>query len=329
MTPIISARELSKTFHRRGGGEVVAVRDLTMDITPGSLTAFLGPNGAGKSTSLRMLTTLLPPTSGSATVCGHDIATEPDAVRRSIGYIGQKNGAAQYYRVRDELVSQGAFYRLDRTERRRRADELIEVLDLGELATRTTMSLSGGQRRRVDIALGLVPAPPLLFLDEPTTGLDPQSRAHLWDHILTLRERYGMTLLLTTHYLEEADHFAERVVIVDRGRVIADDTASRLKTSLAGDRIVLTVEGPVDDGVLGVLRRVASRPDGVEHTPAPHPDLTTTPLVTDGTPLVTDSPLSGDSALPDGASSVVGSSPVGRNSALAGKSAVGGAVRYV
>src|SRR5690606_30154722 len=131
-------------------------------------------------------------------------------------------------------------------ERRRRADELIEVLDLGELATRTTMSLSGGQRRRVDIALGLVPAPPLLFLDEPTTGLDPQSRAHLWDHILTLRERYGMTIFLTTHYLEEADHFAERVMIVDQGRLIADDTAARLKADLAGDRIVLTVTGAED-----------------------------------------------------------------------------------
>ncbi len=335
MTPIISARELSKTFHRRGGGEVVAVRDLTMDITPGSLTAFLGPNGAGKSTSLRMLTTLLPPTSGSATVCGHDIATEPDAVRRSIGYIGQKNGAAQYYRVRDELVSQGAFYRLDRTERRRRADELIEVLDLGELATRTTMSLSGGQRRRVDIALGLVPAPPLLFLDEPTTGLDPQSRAHLWDHILTLRERYGMTIFLTTHYLEEADHFAERVMIVDQGRLIADDTAARLKADLAGDRIVLTVTGAEpDDDVLAVLRRVTLRPDDIEHTRLPHPSPW------DGRPLPTDSPLPTERSLPTDSplptdSSFAGSSPVtgrgapGHGPATGGSAGGPAAVRYV
>ncbi|HLT84863.1 MAG TPA: ATP-binding cassette domain-containing protein, partial [Phototrophicaceae bacterium] len=253
--------------------EVVAVSDLTMDIADGSLTAFLGPNGAGKSTSLRMLTTLLPPTSGTATVCGHDVVAEPGAVRRAIGYIGQKSGAGQYYRLRDELVSQGSFYGLGRAESRRRADELIEILGLGELTKRTTMTLSGGQRRRVDIALGLVPAPRLLFLDEPSTGLDPQSRAHLWEHILALRERYGMTLLLTTHYLDEADRFAERVMVVDHGRLIADDTAARLKANLAGDRIVVTVAGPgPDDAVLDVLRRVATRADGVEHSPAVEPD---------------------------------------------------------
>ncbi|WP_413450368.1 ATP-binding cassette domain-containing protein [Georgenia phoenicis] len=273
MAPIISTRELSKTFRRKGGEEVVAVSDLTMDIEPGSLTAFLGPNGAGKSTSLRMLTTLLPPTSGHATVCGFDVAREQADVRRSIGYIGQKNGAAQYYRVRDELVSQGAFYGLSRTERRQRADELLEILGLTELATRTTMTLSGGQRRRVDIALGLVPAPRLLFLDEPSTGLDPQSRSHLWDHILTLRERYGMTLFLTTHYLDEADRFAERVMIVDQGRLIADDTAARLKANLAGDRIVLTLAGAVaDDGALALLRRVAARGGDVEQAAVAAPE---------------------------------------------------------
>jgi len=273
MTPIISTRGLTKTFRRQGGEEVVAVSDLTMDIAAGSLTALLGPNGAGKSTTLRMLTTLLPPTSGHATVCGADVATEPDAVRRSIGYIGQKNGAAQYYRVRDELVSQGAFYGLGRLERRARADELLEALDLTELARRTTMTLSGGQRRRVDIALGLVPAPRLLFLDEPSTGLDPQSRAHLWDHLLSLRERYGMTLVLTTHYLEEADRFAERVLVVDHGRLIADDTAARLKAELAGDRIVLTLPGSTpDDDVLAVLRTVAARPDGLEHAAVTVPE---------------------------------------------------------
>nr|WP_152192820.1 ABC transporter ATP-binding protein [Georgenia satyanarayanai] len=273
MTPIISTQGLTKTFHRKGGEEVVAVSDLTMDVEPGSLTAFLGPNGAGKSTSLRMLTTLLPPTSGQATVCGFDITRQQADVRRSIGYIGQKNGAAQYYRVRDELVSQGAFYGLGRVERRRRADELMEILGLTELATRTTMTLSGGQRRRVDIALGLVPAPRLLFLDEPSTGLDPQSRSHLWDHILTLRERYGMTLLLTTHYLDEADRFAERVMIVDQGRLIADDTSARLKANLAGDRIVLTVVGTHPDaGALATLRRVAARGDDVEQTPVAAPE---------------------------------------------------------
>ncbi|WP_418608009.1 ABC transporter ATP-binding protein [Georgenia sp. SUBG003] len=207
--PIIAARGLRKEFRAPGGRTVVAVSDLTMDIEPGSLTAFLGPNGAGKSTSLRMLTTLLEPTGGTATVCGYDVTRSPAEVRARIGYIGQKNGAGQYQRVRDELLSQGAFYGLGRAETRRRADELIEALGLGEVADRQTLKLSGGQRRRVDIALGLIPGPGLLFLDEPSTGLDPQSRANLWEHILRLRERYGMTLLLTTHYLDEADQFAD------------------------------------------------------------------------------------------------------------------------
>lgn len=257
MTPIISTRELSKTFRGAGGRAVTAVEDLTMDVEPGSLTAFLGPNGAGKSTSLRMLTTLLKPTGGHATVCGFDVRKQPAKVRASIGYISQKNGAGLYYRLRDELVSQGAFYGLGRTERHRRADELMEILDLGSLANRPMMDLSGGQRRRVDIALGLVPTPRLLFLDEPSTGLDPQSRSDLWDHILSLRRRYEMTLFLTTHYLDEADHFAERVMIVDRGRMIADDTATRLKSDLAGDLITLTLPQPYDDGAVRLLHDVA------------------------------------------------------------------------
>ncbi|WP_217987519.1 ABC transporter ATP-binding protein [Kocuria sp. WN036] len=256
--PIISARGLSKSFRGPGGRTVEAVADLTMDVAPGTLTAFLGPNGAGKSTSLRMLTTLLRPTGGTATVCGFDVARQPAEVRARIGYIGQKNGAGQYQRVRDELLSQGALYGLSRAETRRRVDELVEALGLGDLVRRPTMKLSGGQRRRVDIALGLIPGPQLLFLDEPTTGLDPQSRAHLWEHILDLRRRYGTTLFLTTHYLDEADQFAERVMVVDRGRIIADDTASRLKTDLAGDRIALTLDADPPAAAAAVRRAAAA-----------------------------------------------------------------------
>ncbi|RCG17258.1 ATP-binding cassette domain-containing protein [Sphaerisporangium album] len=242
---MIHARALTRRFKIKGG-EVEAVRGLDLDVEPGTLVAFLGPNGAGKSTSLRMLTSLLPPTSGTAVVAGHDVASDPAGVRRNIGYVGQKNGAGENFRVLDELVTQARCYGLTRDEARRRAREVLDMLELTSLATRKPGTLSGGQRRRLDIALGLVHRPGLLFLDEPTTGLDPQSRADVWGHILRLREEHGTTLFLTTHYLEEADSMAERVVIIDHGRVIADGTAARLKTDLAGDHVTLTLRDPGD-----------------------------------------------------------------------------------
>ncbi|MEO3863674.1 ATP-binding cassette domain-containing protein [Acrocarpospora sp. B8E8] len=237
---MIHARGLTRSFKIKGGA-VEAVRGIDIDVEAGQLVAFLGPNGAGKSTSLRMLTSLLPPTSGTATVAGHDIVKNPGAVRARIGYIGQKNGAGENFRVRDELVTQGRCYGLTRTEARARADEVLAQLDLEALAARKPGTLSGGQRRRLDIALGLVHRPGLLFLDEPSTGLDPQSRANIWEHILRLRADHGTTLFLTTHYLEEADSMAERVIIIDHGRIIADGTAAQLKSDLAGDRITITL----------------------------------------------------------------------------------------
>ncbi|HEY8528038.1 MAG TPA: ATP-binding cassette domain-containing protein [Acidimicrobiales bacterium] len=244
---MIEARQLARTFTTKAG-VVEAVAGIDLDVEEGELVAFLGPNGAGKSTTLRMLTTLLPPTSGSAVVAGHDVVREPAAVRRQIGYIGQGNGAGHYHQVRDEVVLQGRAYGLGWRAAARRADELLDALQLGSLAMRTAGTLSGGQRRRLDIALGLVHAPRLLFLDEPSTGLDPQNRAHLWDHVLGVRERFGTTLFLTTHYLEEADTMAERVMVIDHGRVIADDTPARLKADLAGDRLVLALADPADAG---------------------------------------------------------------------------------
>lgn len=237
---MIETLGLTKTF-RQGKKTVEAVRGIDLAIGEGELVALLGPNGAGKSTTLRMLTTLLSPTSGSARIAGFDVTKDRDRVRRSLGYVGQGNGAGHNQRVRDELVVQGLCYGMTRPRSRSRADELIEALELGELAARTVSTLSGGQRRRLDIALGLVHRPPLLFLDEPTTGMDPQSRANLWDHILRLRREMGTTIVLTTHYLDEADSMAERVIVVDRGTVIADDTATALKSELAGDLVVLTV----------------------------------------------------------------------------------------
>lgn len=258
---MIHARGLTRRFMVRRQ-PVEAVRGLDLDVEPGQLVAFLGPNGAGKSTSLRMLTTLLPPTSGTATVAGHDIATSAGAVRARIGYVGQKNSAGDNYRVRDELTTQGRSYGMTRHDARRRAAEVLDLLDLTPLADRKPNTLSGGQRRRLDIAMGLVNRPALLFLDEPSTGLDPHSRANIWEHVLRLRAEHRTTLLFTTHYLDEADSMAERVVVIDHGRVIADGTAQQLKADLAGDHITITVAQPDAAPAAETAARIAS-PDAV------------------------------------------------------------------
>jgi ABC-2 type transport system ATP-binding protein len=224
---------------------VEAVKGVDIDVAAGELVAFLGPNGAGKSTTLRMLTTLLPPTSGQAWVAGASIITEPAAVRSRIGYIGQGDGAGHSFRVLDELVNQGRFYGMNSSDARSRAAELMTTMDLRSLEKRRVSTLSGGQKRRLDIALGLMHNPSLIFLDEPSTGMDPQNRANLWEHINRLRERQETTIVLTTHYLEEADSQAERVVVIDHGEIIADDTADHLKATLAGDRVSVTVD-PAD-----------------------------------------------------------------------------------
>ncbi|MGP3535633.1 ABC transporter ATP-binding protein [Microbacterium sp. RD1] len=256
---ILEASGLTKRFTVKKK-VVEAVTDLSFAVAPGELVAFLGPNGAGKSTSLRMLTTLLPPTSGTAQVVGHDILREPAAVRARIGYVGQLTSGSFSQRVRDELLSQGAFYGLGRAASVVRADELIASLDLAPFATRSVQQLSGGQKRRLDIALGLMHAPPLLFLDEPSTGLDPQSRANLWQHIQDLRREHGTTVFLTTHYLEEADRYAERVMVMDKGRVIADDTAARLKAELAGDVLTLGFAEAADaDAAVPVIAALTDR----------------------------------------------------------------------
>lgn len=242
---MIHTRGLTRHF-RVKGETVEAVRGIDIDVEAGELVAFLGPNGAGKSTSLRMLITLLPPTSGTAMVAGCDVLKDPIGVRQRIGYVGQGNGAGAGHRVRDELVTQGLCYGLTKSESQKRADELLDSLDLQPLANRTGMTLSGGQRRRLDVALGLVHRPELLFLDEPSTGLDPQNRANLWEHIIKLRREHGTTIFLTTHYLDEADSMAERVLVIDHGRVIADDTPAKLKDDLAGDRLTISTQNEAD-----------------------------------------------------------------------------------
>ncbi|HWM16148.1 MAG TPA: ATP-binding cassette domain-containing protein [Microbacterium sp.] len=257
--PIIQAQGLTKRFTVKKK-TVEAVTDLTFEVARGELVAFLGPNGAGKSTSLRMLTTLIPPSSGTARVVGYDILRRPGDVRARIGYVGQLTSGSFAQRARDELLSQGAFYGMSKAASRIRADELIDSLDLASFASRSVQQLSGGQKRRLDVALGLMHAPPLIFLDEPSTGLDPQSRANLWQHILDLRAQHGTTVFLTTHYLEEADRYAERVMVMDKGRVIADDTATRLKANLAGDLLTLGFASPIDaDHAIGVVQGLTDR----------------------------------------------------------------------
>ncbi|WP_433375877.1 ABC transporter ATP-binding protein [Actinoplanes sp. CA-142083] len=234
---MIETRGLTKHFK-----DVRAVDGIDLTVARGELVALLGPNGAGKSTTLRMLTTLIPPTSGTASVAGFDVVRQQREVRLRIGYIGQGNGAGHSQRGRDELTSQGRAYGMSVRAARQRATELIESLGLAEVADRTVATLSGGQRRRLDIAMGLIHAPDLLFLDEPSTGLDPQNRANLQEHILRLRAEHGTTILLTTHYLDEADSMAERVIVVDHGRIIADDSPARLKAEHVGDTILFGFE---------------------------------------------------------------------------------------
>ncbi|MCU1689998.1 MAG: transporter [Jatrophihabitantaceae bacterium] len=240
---MIQTQGLTRTFKTKTG-PVEAVRPLTIDIQPGEIVGLLGPNGAGKTTTLRMLTTLLSPSGGTAQVAGADLRGEPREVRRRIGYVAQVGAApAPGTRVGEELVAQGRLQGLSKSAAADRVAALLPRLNLDDMGGRALSEMSGGQRRRFDIALGLVHSPRLIFLDEPTTGLDPQSRANLWDHIRSLRDDEGVTVLITTHYLDEADALADRILVMDAGSIVADDTPDALKAQVAGDVISLTVDG--------------------------------------------------------------------------------------
>ena len=241
---MIRARGLVQTFQTRQGREKSEVRALDgvdLDVAEGEVVGFLGPNGAGKTTTLRILTTLLRPTEGTATVAGYDVASQSREVRKAIGYVSQTGGAFSGARAGDEVVDHGMLYGLARKVAEARGKELFEQLDLQGLWTRLPRNMSGGQKRRLDIAMGLIHEPSLVFLDEPTTGLDPQARANLWHHIADLRQRRGATIFLTTHYLDEADALSDRIVIIDKGRIVASDTADNLKDQVAGDLVDLEV----------------------------------------------------------------------------------------
>ncbi len=242
---LITARGLRRSFKTREG-TVEAVRGIDFDVRAGEIVGLLGPNGAGKTTTLRILTTLLEPSAGTAIVAGHDLVGQPREVRRRIGYVAQVGATpAAGTRVGEELITQARLQGLSKADAAARLAEIAPRLDLGGLEGRSLLELSGGQRRRFDIALGLMHTPPLVFLDEPTTGLDPQSRANLWDHIRSLRDA-GDTILLTTHYLEEADALADRILVMDDGRLVADDSPAALKARIAGEVIHIGLDDPAE-----------------------------------------------------------------------------------
>ena len=242
---MIKTRGLRKSFRSRQGREikvVEAVRGVDLTVAEGEIFGFLGPNGAGKTTTLRMLATLIEPDGGEAVIAGADLRREPGEVRRRIGYVAQGGSTWDDSTAREELVLQARLYGLSKAEAQRRAARALEAFQLTEYADRKCKTYSGGQRRRVDIALGVIHEPKIVFLDEPTTGLDPQSRAHMWDEIRRLRSE-GMTVFITTHYLDEADALCDRIAIMDHGQIVAEGTPDELKREISGDVVVVGLDG--------------------------------------------------------------------------------------
>jgi ABC-2 type transport system ATP-binding protein len=242
--PMIETHDLRRTFKSRKS-EVEAVRGVDLSVGTGEIFGFLGPNGAGKTTTLRMLATLLTPTSGAATIAGADLGREPQTVRERIGYVPQGGSTDPAETGRGELIIQGRLYGMNKADAQQRAADVLATLDLEEAADRSIGTYSGGMKRRLDVGLGIVHTPAVLFLDEPTTGLDPQARARMWDEIRRLREQ-GTTVFLTTHYLEEADALADRLAIIDHGEIVAEGTADELKRQVAGDVVTLGVNGSME-----------------------------------------------------------------------------------
>jgi len=236
MNPAIEAKSLGKTY-----GSVTAIDNLSLTINSGEIFGLLGPNGAGKSTTLRILITVLQPTSGTATVLGHDVVEEADTVRSLIGYVPQERAIDRFLTGREHLELLGDLYHLPKAQALQRISELLKLVNLEEQADRAAKTYSGGMKRKLDIACGLLPNPKIVFLDEPTLGLDVQSRLRIWDYIRQLREQ-GITIVMTTNYLEEADQLCDRLAIIDGGKIKVIGSPKELKAGLGGDRLSLTVK---------------------------------------------------------------------------------------
>lgn len=261
----ISVSHLTKTY-----GDYRAVDDLSFHVYAGEIFGLLGPNGAGKSTTLRTLITLLHPTSGSATVLGHDTVREADTVRAIIGYVPQERAIDRFLTGREHLQLLGALYHLTKHEATTRINELLTLVDLEAFADRPAKTYSGGMKRKLDIACGLLPNPKILFLDEPTLGLDVQSRLRIWDYIRMLKAR-GMTVVMTTNYLDEADQLCDRLAIIDKGRIKTLGAPAELKIALGGDIVSLTIKETGRIGALAAalagqpsIRTVNTTPTGLD-----------------------------------------------------------------
>ncbi len=291
--PMIRTTDLRKTFSSRRS-TVEAVRGVDLEVGAGEIFGFLGPNGAGKTTTLRMLATLIRPTSGDAWVAGVDLARDPAEVRRRIGYVPQGGSTDPAETGRGELVLQARLYGMSAGESKSRAAEVLEKLELDEAADRAISTYSGGMKRRLDVGLGIVHRPHVLFLDEPTTGLDPQARARMWDEVRGLRDE-GTTVFLTTHYLDEADALADRLAIIDHGAIVAAGTADELKRQVAGDVVRIGVDGS-RDRVIGLVSdlpfvREATAEDGLVRLYVDHGEVAVPQLlrVLDGEGLTAES----------------------------------------
>jgi ABC-2 type transport system ATP-binding protein len=265
--PAIETIKLRKTYDR-----VTAIEEISFQVREGEIFGLLGPNGAGKSTTLRILITLLQPTGGQAFVLGHDVAKEADAVRRLIGYVPQERALDRFLTGREHLELLAALYHLPKDEARRRIGELLKLVDLEAKADQPAKNYSGGMKRKLDIACGLLPNPKIVFLDEPTLGLDVQSRLRIWDYVRQLKAR-GITIVMTTNYLDEADQLCDRLAIIDKGRIRAMGSPSELKAALGGDIISLTI-GAADAArtealatalrALPMVRAVNPKPAGLD-----------------------------------------------------------------
>jgi len=255
---IVVVENLSKTY----GKQVVAVDGISFEVKKGEIFGFLGPNGAGKSTTIKILTTLLEKTSGKATIDGLDVDVDQSKVRRIIGYSSQEVGVDDDLTARENLMLQCSFHHIPKEKAKAKVTELLQTIRLAEAADRRLRTFSGGMRKRLDLASSLVSDPKILFLDEPTTGLDPQSRQDIWDYIIKLN-RQGMTIFLTTQYMEEADRLSSRLCIVDQGRIVAEGTPNELKAKIGADKITVRFKS-ADQAVCQKAKELLSKIEGID-----------------------------------------------------------------